>query len=57
MNNKTVEIVITESSFYFNEGEIYRAIQDDDGFVIQGGVSHGQMVSDGEAELTGEEHE
>ena len=57
MNNKTVEIVITESSFYFNEGEIYNAIQDDDGFIIQGGLLHGHMVSDGEAELIGEEHE
>ncbi len=57
MNDKTVEIIITENSFYFNEGEIYDAIQDDDGFIIEGGLLHGHMVSDGEAELVGEEHE
>ena len=57
MNDKTVEIRITENSFYFNEGEIYDAIQDDDGFIIEGGLLHGHMIPDGEAELTGEERE
>ena len=30
MNNKTLEIRITENSFYFREGEIYHAHQDDE---------------------------
>ena len=57
MNNKTVEIVITENSFYFREGEIYQAHQDDDGFLVCMPNGEHEFISDGEAELTGEEHE
>ena len=57
MNNKTLEIRITENSFYFREGEIYQAHQDGSGFLVCLPNGEYEFISDGEAELIGGDHE
>ncbi len=57
MSNETVEIIITTDSFNFREGEVHEAIPDDDGFLVVNSDDTLVFVSDGECELTGEEHE
>ena len=56
MSNKLVLIRITQSNFNFEEGQEFYAFPDDDGFTVSY-LGEDIFVSDGEAELVGEEHE